>query len=184
MSRRLLLVDDEPGVLAALRRSLVDEPYEIASAESGEEGLRLAESFRPLVVISDERMPGMGGAAFLAAVRELRPETVRIMLTGHASIEAAMRAVNDGGIFRFFIKPWDDLELNLAIRSAFEKYELEEENRRLLATVRRQSRELKALEGKFPGITSLERDERGVFILPDLTDEEISAEIERCNDKI
>ncbi|WP_298433011.1 response regulator [Geobacter sp.] len=179
--KRLLLVDDEPGVLAALRRSLMDDPYEIAVAESGEEGLVQLESFRPMVVISDERMPGMDGSAFLAAVRERRPETVRIMLTGHASVDAAMRAVNGGEIYRFFTKPWDDLELRLALRAAFEKYRLEEENRRLLATVRRQSQELRGLERRFPGITTVERDEQGAFLLPELSEEEIAAEIERCN---
>jgi CheY-like chemotaxis protein len=64
MKCRLLLVDDEQGVLAALRRSFGDEPYEIVTAESGEEGLKCLETFSPMVIISDERMPGMGGAAF------------------------------------------------------------------------------------------------------------------------
>lgn len=181
MNRKLLLVDDEPQIIAALQRTLIDEPYEIITAGSGEEGLAAMERHRPAVVLSDERMPGMGGAEFFAEVRNRYPETVRLMLTGHASLEATMHAVNRGEIYRFFTKPWDNLELQLALRSAFEKHALEEENRRLLRTVRRQSRELKMLEEKYPGITVAERDDAGVFVLPDLSDEELVAAIERCN---
>lgn len=181
MNKTLLLVDDEPSVLQSLRRALADEPYEILTAGSGAQGLAVCAEHQVGVVVSDERMPGMNGAAFLAAVKEQQPETIRIMLTGHASIDATMRAVNEGEIYRFFTKPWDDLELMLALRSAFEKLELEEENRRLLRTVKRQYRELIALEQKYPGITDVERDEDGTLILPEVSDEDLIKIIERCN---
>jgi DNA-binding NtrC family response regulator len=84
-----------------------------------------------------------------------------------------MKAVNRGEIYRFFIKPWDDTELILSLRSAVEKYDMEEENRRLLRTVKRQSRELKMLEERFPGISAMQRDDSGSFILPDISDEEL-----------
>lgn len=180
MTNRILLVDDEPHIISALKRVLLEEPYEILAAGNAEEGLKLLESTRVKVVISDERMPGMGGAEFLSIVRNSHPETVRILLTGYASLEAAITAVNGGEIYRFFMKPWDDLELILAIRTAVEKYDLEEENRRLLSLVRRQARELKAMEERFPGITGIERGVDGSITLPDLSDEEMERIRKEC----
>lgn len=178
----ILIVDDEPNVISALRRGLADEPYLTAGAESAELALELMGRQRFNVVISDEKMPGMDGAAFLARVRVDHPEVIRIMLTGHASLEAAMRAVNGGEIYRFFTKPWDDIELRLAIRGALEKYRLEQENRRLLKTVRHQSQELKRLERCFPGISELRRDPRGaIFVDAEVSDEEIARVIAKCN---
>lgn len=181
MRKILLLVDDEPCVISSLRRALADEPYEILTAGNGQEGLAVCAEHRVGVVVSDERMPGMGGAEFLAAVRERHPETIRIMLTGHASVDATMRAVNEGEIYRFFTKPWDDLELRFALRSAFDRFVLEEDNRRLLRTVKRQSQELSALERKYPGITDVAKDADGILILPEISVEDINKVIERCN---
>jgi DNA-binding NtrC family response regulator len=173
----IMLVDDEVYVVSALRRALEDEGYEIIGADSGEEALRLMVEKPCKVVISDERMPGMDGAAFLALVKERYPETVRIMLTGHASIDATMDAVNNGEIYRFFVKPWDDVQLKLAIRSAIERYDLEAENKRLLRAVRGQSQEIKYLEEHYPGITELRRDTDGAICLDDDISEEDLAEI-------
>ncbi len=174
MDHCILLVDDEPNVLSALQRALMDEPYEILTATSGELGLEALEHKQVRVIVSDERMPGMGGAEFLSQVKERYPAIIRIMLTGHASIESTMKAVNSGEIYRFFTKPWNDAEIVLALRSAVEKYELEEENRRLLKTVVRQSQELKDMERRFPGITEVERDATGCFVMPELSEDEIA----------
>ncbi|KAF0219768.1 MAG: response regulator [Geobacteraceae bacterium] len=181
MKNSILLVDDEPNVLAALQRALVDEPLDTRTAQSGEEGVAALRSQTFKIVISDERMPGMDGAEFLSIVRERFPETVRMMLTGHASIEATMRAVNSGEIYRFFTKPWNEIELKLAIRSAIEKYDLEAENRRLLKTVRHQAVEFKVLEKRYPGITRLEKDDNGNVIMPDMQEDELAQIIEECN---
>jgi two-component system probable response regulator PhcQ len=145
MKNRILLVDDESNVLSALKRALFDESFETVSVTSAELalGIMMGEHFK--VVISDERMIGMQGSEFLAHVRQLYPDTIRIMLTGHATVEAAMKAVNEGEIYRFFSKPWNDHDLIFAMRSAIEKFDLEAENRRLLATVKTQAKELKVL---------------------------------------
>ncbi|MBI5098879.1 MAG: response regulator [Nitrospirae bacterium] len=176
MEDSILIVDDDPNVISAISRSLMEEPYSIYAANSGVEGLNILKGHKIKLVISDEMMPGMSGTEFLSAVKNIFPETIRIMLTGHASIQAAMKAVNSGEIYRFFSKPWDDIELKLSIRSAIEKYNLEEENRSLLKTVKRQASELKQLEKMHPGITSLKKDTEGHFILPEIsdTDEDIS----------
>jgi DNA-binding NtrC family response regulator len=181
MNDTLLLVDDEPDVLTALQRALFEEPYEILTAQNAKEALAILER-RPIkVIVSDERMPGMSGADLLTSVRERYPQTVRILLTGHASLEATRKAVNSGGIYRFFTKPWDEAELLLGLRGAVEKFDLQEENRRLLRTVKRQSQEFKALEAHYPGISNVHKDQTGTYLLPELSESELAELIDRCN---
>jgi DNA-binding NtrC family response regulator len=184
MNNRILLVDDESNVLSALKRALFDEPLEITSVTSAEEALEIMKDEPFKVVISDERMLGMQGSEFLGLVRASYPDTIRMMLTGHATLEAAMKAVNEGEIYRFFSKPWNDHDLKFAIRSAIEKYDLEAENRRLLATIRQKSLEIKVLEKRYPGISRVEKDDRGVFVLPDMTDTEIQSMVAECEIEI
>ena len=169
----ILIVDDEQSVIKALKRSFLDEPYELYSAISAIEGLDILSKVEIKVVISDEGMPGMSGADFLAKVISCCPDVVRIMLTGHASLDAAMKAINKGEIYRFFTKPWDDLELRFAVKSAVEKFDLGKENHRLLDIVRKQALNLKLIEKEFPGITQLEYDEKGRIIIDDVSDEEV-----------
>lgn len=179
---QILIVDDEPHVISAIMRGMDEEPYRLVGASGGSEALQLMQRQRFKVVISDEKMPGMDGAEFLGVVKELYPETVRIMLTGHASVEATMRAVNSGEIYRFFTKPWDDTELKLALRSAVEKFDLEQENRRLLRTIKHQSQELRYLERSYPGIGELRRSADGAITIDeDISEEEIASIIAQCN---
>lgn len=121
--RCLLLVDDEPSILASLRRLLRREGYTILTAESGEAGLEVMANHPVDVIISDARMPGMSGAEFLGRVREMYPDTIRIMLSGYTDIESVTKAVNRGELFRFLTKPWDDQELLDIIRNAFLQHE-------------------------------------------------------------
>jgi DNA-binding NtrC family response regulator len=180
MKDTILLVDDEVNVLSALTRALIDDPYEIVTASGGFQALEIIESRSIKAIVSDERMVGMQGSELLAEVKRLSPYTVRILLTGHATLEAAMRAVNEGEIYRFFTKPWDDTQLRFALRSAVEKYDLEAENRRLLATVKDQAMEIKVLERRYPGISRVEKNSRGMFILPDIAEDEIARLIAEC----
>jgi Response regulator containing CheY-like receiver, AAA-type ATPase, and DNA-binding domains len=181
---KILLVDDEENVLASLGRALFEEPYEVYSATSGERALEIMQAHCFKVVISDERMIGMQGSEYLSLVKERYPDTVRILLTGHATMDAAVRAVNQGEIYRFFTKPWDDTEIRLAIRLAVERYDLEHENRRLLSTIKRQSLEMKVLEQRFPGITRIGRDSQGNLVLDDMSEEEIQHLIGMCEQEI
>lgn len=176
----ILLVDDEPPVLKALTRCLVDDDYQIKTAESADAALELISRQTFKVVISDERMPGMCGSEFLSLLSLRAPQTVRILLTGHASIEAAMTAVNDGQIYRFLVKPWDDLGLRLAVRSAIDKFDLEMENRRLLAIVRTQGQQLVDLEKENPGSVCIGRSADGSYRIPDLADAEIEEILRDC----
>ncbi|MEC4675323.1 MAG: response regulator [Nitrospirota bacterium] len=180
MRNSILIVDDEVNVISSLKRALIDEPYEIFTANSGIEGIEVLRNNRIKVIISDERMPGMSGAEFFSKVKEIYPDTVRIMLTGHASIESAMKAVNSGEIYRFFKKPWDDIELKLSIHSAMEKYNLEEENRKLLETIKLQSLNLRLIEEMYPNISKIERDEDGCLVIPDMSKDELKSIVEQC----
>ena len=184
MSTKILIVDDESNVLSALSRALFDEPYQILTETSAEQALESMKLHLFKVVISDERMSGMQGSEFLSKVQELYPETVRILLTGHATLEAAIKAVNRGGIYRFFTKPWNDLEIKFAVRSAVEKYDLEAENRRLLSTIHHQALELKLLEKRYPGITRLVKNRKGSFVLPDISEDEVVRLIAECEKEL
>ncbi|SFU99265.1 EAL domain-containing protein [Pseudoduganella namucuonensis] len=118
----LLIVDDEPNNLAALNRTLRREGYRVLTADSGREGLRLLSLHRVQVIISDQRMPGMSGSEFLGIVKDLYPDTIRIMLSGYTDLAAVTESVNQGAVFKFMTKPWDDANLRKTIRDAFQRY--------------------------------------------------------------
>jgi len=129
---RILCVDDEPQVLEGLRLNL-RRRFAVLTAEGGEKGLETLRTESPVwVVISDMRMPGMDGAQFLAKVREAAPDTVRILLTGHADLDAAIAAVNEGQIFRFLTKPCPLPQLMGVLDAACRQYQLVTAERELL----------------------------------------------------
>jgi DNA-binding NtrC family response regulator len=123
----ILIVDDEAKVIASLKRILRTEPYQVYSAENALKAMEVLNAHPIEVVISDERMPGILGSEFLSVVARRFPNVVRIMLTGHASLDTAMKAINEGEIFRFLRKPCNDSDLKLALRDAIEKHNLKEE---------------------------------------------------------
>jgi EAL domain-containing protein (putative c-di-GMP-specific phosphodiesterase class I) len=120
---RILFVDDEPQVTQALHVALRKEPWEIATASSAEEALDLLSRSPFDVIVSDERMPGLHGSDFLSIVREAHPETVRIILSGQADLEAAVKAINSAEIHRFLLKPCPPEEVRLTIYEALAKRE-------------------------------------------------------------
>jgi response regulator RpfG family c-di-GMP phosphodiesterase len=141
----LLFVDDEPGILSSLRRLFRPHGYRILIAESGQAGLDILAKETVDLVISDMRMPEMDGATFLKAVRVRWPGIMRILLTGYADITSTVSAINEGEIYRYISKPWDDNEIVIVVRDALERQQLEKENRRLTELTQRQNDELKSL---------------------------------------
>jgi response regulator RpfG family c-di-GMP phosphodiesterase len=124
MNQRVLFVDDEPNVLEGIQRTLRKQ-VDLKTASSGAEALRLIGESGPFaVVISDMRMPAMNGAQFLAKVREKEPDTVRMILSGHADLEAAIAAVNEGHIYRFLTKPCSTDHLLAAVEDALNQHRL------------------------------------------------------------
>ena len=133
--RTLLLVDDEPNIVSALRRLFRREGYRIVTASSGAEGLQRMAEYEVDVVLSDQRMPGMTGVEFLRRAKELYPDTVRMVLSGYTELQSITDAVNEGAIYRFLTKPWDDERLLVHVREAFAHKELGDENKRLATEV-------------------------------------------------
>lgn len=130
---KILCVDDERNVLRSLERMFLDDDYEIALACSGEDGLKIMEESGPFqVIISDYRMPVMNGVDFLREVYEKWPHTVRIVLSGYADAGAIVAAINEGHIYQFIPKPWNDAELRVTIQHCLEHYFLHKNNRELL----------------------------------------------------
>lgn len=118
----LLIVDDEPHNLAALRRLFHNEGYRVLTAGGGHEGLELLALNSVQVIVSDQRMPGMSGTEFLAIVKDLYPDTIRIILSGYTDLEVITDGVNRGAVFKFLSKPWDDEMLLGHIREALRLY--------------------------------------------------------------
>jgi two-component system NtrC family sensor kinase len=143
---KILCVDDEKNVLKALRRLFMDEDYDINTAESGEEGIAfLTEEPDVDVVISDYRMPGMNGVVFLQKVFERWPDTIRIVLSGYADTASVVAAINEGRIYKFIPKPWNDDDLKNTIAKAIETSRLAKENRELARELKGSNEELMIL---------------------------------------
>ncbi len=131
MRRNLLLVDDERNIQAAMQRVLKRDDYNIYCAESGKEALDLLAEHKIHVIISDQRMPGMTGSELFSEVSQRFPETIRIVLSGYADFSAVTDAINQGAIYKFLTKPWDDRLLRGHVTEAFQRYELSWHNRQL-----------------------------------------------------
>lgn len=130
--RTLLIVDDEVDVLESLRHQF-HRTYRVLTSPSGTEAIELLRANDVEVILSDQRMPGMSGDVLLRRARELKPDTIRMLFTGYADIQAVISAVNEGHIFRYILKPWDSVELEGIIRQGIEQHDLLAERRRLIA---------------------------------------------------
>jgi two-component system NtrC family sensor kinase len=143
---RILCVDDERNVLRALERIFLDDDYLILTASSAEEGLEMLRAAPQVqVVISDFRMPGMNGVEFLKEVSSLRPDSIRIVLSGYADTAAVVAAINEGKIYKFIPKPWNDDELRVTVANAVETFTMHRRNLELTEELRLKNEELKEL---------------------------------------
>ena len=142
---KILCVDDEPNVLNSLRRLFLDAGYAIFAANSAQDGLDVLGSDDIQIVISDYRMPNMNGVEFLREVRTRWPDTVRIVLSGYADTASIVSAINEGEIYRFIPKPWNDDELKVTAANAIERYHLLKKNAELTAELVKVNAELKGL---------------------------------------
>ena len=142
--RTLLLVDDEPAILSSLKRLFRQDGYVILTAGSGPEGLALLAEHRVDIIISDQRMPGMSGVDFMRAAKTNYPDTIRIVLSGYSELQSITDAINEGLVYRFFTKPWDDEPLREQVGKAFAYKEVMNENRQLDMKIRTTNQELVA----------------------------------------
>lgn len=181
MTYRIMLVDDEEGILKALRRLLLATPciyhgdvykLEVEIFSSPRAALERARQQAFDLVLSDYRMPEMDGVAFLKAVREIQPEAARMILSGYADLNALVGAINEAKIYRFLAKPWNDYELVSAIAEALAYRDLLAERERLADEARLahgklspEEAELKRLERLEPGLTKVNWGPDGSVIL-------------------
>jgi len=145
MERTLLLVDDEANILSALTRLLRRDGYRILRAGSGSEGLEILSQDAVGVVISDQRMPEMTGTEFLTQVRKHYPDIVSIILSGYTDLNTITDAINQGAIYKFLTKPWEDDALRSNVEEAFLRHEMLAENTRLNRELREANQELARL---------------------------------------
>jgi len=120
----VLLVDDEANILNALGRLFLDRDVRVLRAENGEEALGIVRREPVAVVVSDNLMPGMRGVELLSRVRNLSPDTVRVLLTGYADLPTAIEAINRGEVFRFHVKPWVDEEIVRTVEEGVRRYQV------------------------------------------------------------
>ncbi len=141
----LLLVDDEPNILSALHRLLRRDGYTILTCGDPEQALAILATQAVDVILSDQRMPGMSGVEFLRRVKQTHPDTIRIVLSGYTDLQFITDAINEGSIYKFLTKPWDDEQLRSHIREAFRSKEISDENLRLNRALQAANNELQAL---------------------------------------
>lgn len=169
---RLMLVDDEANILSALKRVLRGQGWELETYVSANEALRRAQTATFELFLSDFRMPEMDGVAFLSQVKQIQPESMRIILSGYADYDALLASINQASIFRFIAKPWKDWELIETLNQALAHHDILVENRRLADQVRDQQQQLQRrdevlgnLKQMHPALAEVNWGEDGSIIL-------------------
>ncbi len=160
----ILIVDDEVNILNSLGRLLRSEDYDVLTAENLAGGIaKLKEEKNIDLVISDNKMPDGTGVEFFIKVRQLHPNTIRILITGYPDLESAISAINKGQVYRFVTKPWNNEEFKLIVKQALDYYDVMKDNRALLNIARQQLAMINTMQNKVPEIKS--DFDNGVYIL-------------------
>ena len=160
----ILIVDDEDALRRIMMKILMLDGHHVLSCLNGEEGLFLLAQNNIDIVISDLKMSGMNGLEFLQKVRIDFPHILTILFTGHADLETAMQAINEAGVYKFILKPFDTDDFRITVKRALELRELILERDSLQREVVRQEIVLRELERENPEITKVERNEAGEVI--------------------
>jgi signal transduction histidine kinase len=137
----LLVVDDEPDLVQSVK-DLLRFDFRVLGATRASEGMRLMQGQEVHVVMSDQRMPEMTGVEFLSRLRETNPETVRLLFTAYADLEAVIDAINKGNVYRYIAKPWQPDELRTILKQALEHYNLQADRRRLIGELQAKNLQL------------------------------------------
>lgn len=160
----VLVVDDEPEVVETLRRNLRGEPYDVVGTTSPKEALALVEQGALDLVIADIDMPEMDGLTLVARLQRNHPNVIRILLTGDASLESAMTAINEGEVFRYLTKPWNTSELRETVRSAFERATELRRAADAARSVATRAATIAQLERDYPDIRRVVRED-GIYVV-------------------
>jgi diguanylate cyclase (GGDEF)-like protein len=172
-ARTILLVDDEENILSSLRRLLRRDGYQILTAGGGAEALELLAQNEVDVIVSDQRMPNMTGVEFLRRVKTIHPQTVRMVLSGYTELQSITDAINEGAVYKFLTKPWEDEMLRANIEEAFRYKGLADENRRLNSEIHVANKELAKANAKLLGALAekdkrIERDETTLYVAQEI----------------
>lgn len=165
MAYTILVVDDAEALRQLFHASLEQNGFRVLTAGSGVSALQVLERFPIDAIIADVRMPGMSGMDLIAIVRKKYPDILRIIMTGHASLETAIQAINEGEIYRFFTKPCNLADIVSSLRNGLEQRDREAEKRRMDSADGDQAATLSELEKQCPGITRIKRDKDGTVII-------------------
>ncbi len=161
--RTILCVDDEANILSSLKRLFRNEDYKLLTAMSAKDGLSVLENQPVHVVISDYMMPGMTGTEFLYAVKQRFPNTVRVILSGYADLQAVLEAINKGAVFRFLTKPWGDEELKVSVRQCLAQYDLIQQNHDLISQIKSQNEEMNKLNNHLQKVVERQKQSLELF---------------------
>ncbi len=140
----ILYIDDEENNLTAFKATFRRD-YKIHLAISAAEGRKLLEKESVDIIITDQRMPDESGVEFLVSILDKYPDPIRILLTGYTDIEAVINAINQGQIYRYITKPWNEQELRMNIENAYEVFSLRKENKELLEKLKKANQQLEFL---------------------------------------
>lgn len=161
----ILVVDDEELFIEYIKSMLSGESYNVVTASNGKQGLEILKKQSVNLVISEYKIPLMNGLEFLEKVRIIYPDILTVMVTDQADINLAIKAVNEAGVYKFLLKPWDDIDFKNTIKRTLESLQVIKERDELIRKVKTHEATLKDLEKRYPGITKVEKDEDG-YILP------------------
>ncbi|MGW8325917.1 MAG: response regulator [Desulfobacterales bacterium] len=161
----ILVVDNEELFLEYIKSMFSGESYNVITASSGKQGLEILKKQSVNMVISEYKIPLMNGLEFLEKVRIIYPDILTVMVTDQADINLAIRAINEAGVYKFLLKPWDDIDFKNTIKRTLESLQVIKERDELIRKVKTHEQTLKDLEKRYPGITKIEKNEDG-YILP------------------
>jgi DNA-binding NtrC family response regulator len=159
---KIVCVDDEPIVGRSIVRSLRGDQLQPMVTTEPEEALSWVLEHEVAVLVSDYHMPSMNGVQLSARVRELRPQTVRVLITGALDVPTALASINEGEVFRFVPKPFSLADVARVIREAVARHRTLAE----AAALQRRAREQAELEARFPSITTPARGDDGAYVVP------------------
>jgi len=162
-TKTLLLVDDEDNILSSLKRLLRRDGYTILTACNAAEGLKRLAETEVDVILSDQRMPGMTGVEFLRRAKELYPDSIRMVLSGYTELQSIIDAVNEGAIYKFLTKPWDDERLRGHVAEAFRQKDLADENRRLATQVENANTDYIELTARLEHVITQQREQAALL---------------------
>jgi two-component system, probable response regulator PhcQ len=160
----ILVVDDEPEVVETLKRNLRNEPFAVVGTTSPKEAIALIDRGGIDLVIADIDMPEMNGLSLVARIQRSHPEVIRILLTGDASLDSAMAAINESEVHKYLTKPWDTGELREIVTSALQRVEELRRSGQAARDVAARDALLLDLEREYPGIRRTTRED-GAYVI-------------------